>query len=111
MTKEFAIEVLQIPTVSKREDLMIEFIKSWCKSHGVSCSENSRNLYLTKGSAPKFYPCFTSHMDTVHHDQEKYIDSEEMLPIEQQGDKLFIEGSGVGADCKAGIAICLDLLD
>lgn len=111
MTKEFAKQVLAIPTTSGKEQMMQEFIMDWAREHGVKASKDSKgNIYLEKGGAV-FFPCLTSHMDTVHHDQEKYIEKNEMLPIEELGDVIKVKGGGVGADCKAGIAICLSMVE
>ena len=111
MTKEFAKQVLAIPTTSGKEQMMQEFIMNWAREHGVKASKDSKgNIYLEKGGAV-FFPCLTSHMDTVHHDQEKYIEKNEMLPIEELGDVIKVKGGGVGADCKAGIAICLSMME
>ena len=117
MTIDFAKSILAIPTTSGNEDWMVETIEQWAKDHGVECRRDSKkNLYLTKGRAA-FFPCVTSHMDTVHRDQQEYIDRHELLPIEEKGDKLYIphgpdgKQTGVGADCKAGIAICLSIVE
>lgn len=65
MTEQFAIDVLSIPTTSKDESMMVEFVQEWASSHGVSASiDSAGNLYLTKGSA-SFFPCVTAHLDTV----------------------------------------------
>lgn len=116
MTKEFAKSTLAIPTTSGHEGMMVEYIEKWCQDNGVRCQrDGKKNLYLTKGHSD-FFPCVTSHMDTVHHDQQEYIDRHEMLPVEEDGDKLWIpngpngQQTGVGADCKAGIAVCLSIV-
>ena len=116
MTEEFAKSILQIPTISGREDWMIETIEQWCRDNRVSCMKDGHgNLYLKKGGGT-WMPCVTSHMDTVHRDQEEYIDRHELLPLQQKGDKIYIpkgpngQQTGVGADCKAGIAICLEIV-
>ena len=51
-----------------------------------------------------------SHLDTVHRKYLPYIQKKELLPVQIDGDRLYIDGMGIGADCKAGVAICLSVM-
>lgn len=113
MTTLFAKHILSIPTISGKEDFFIDCIKKWCKIVGIKCSQDGKgNLYLVKGDAAsaKWTPCLISHLDTVHRKYLPYIEKKELLPVQIDGDRLYIDGMGVGADCKAGVAICLSVM-
>lgn len=110
MNTLFAKHILSVPTVSGKEDFFIDCIKKWCKIVGISATQDSKgNLYLTKGSA-EWMPCLCSHLDTVHKKYIPYIERRELLPVQIDGDKLYIDGMGIGADCKSGVAICLSVM-
>lgn len=113
MTTLFAKHMLSVPTVSGKEDFFIDCIKKWCKIVGVKASQDGKgNLYLRKGSCDgkEWVPCLCSHLDTVHTKYIPYIKKKELLPVQLEGDRFFIDGMGVGADCKAGVAICLSVM-
>lgn len=110
MTTLFAKHILSIPTISGKEDFFIDCIKKWCKITGISVSQDGKgNLYLQKGEA-EWMPCLCSHLDTVHKKYAPYIAKKELLPVQIDGDRLYIDGMGVGADCKSGVAICLSVM-
>lgn len=110
MNTLFAKHILSVPTISGKEDFFIDCIKKWCKIVGISCSQDGKgNLYLVKGNA-EWMPCLCSHLDTVHRKYIPYIERKELLPVQIDGDRLFIDGMGIGADCKAGVAICLSVM-
>ena len=113
MNTLFAKHILSVPTISGKEDFFIDCIKKWCKIVGIKCSQDGkRNLYLVKGNAgsAKWTPCLISHLDTVHRKYLPYIQKKELLPVKIDGDRLYIDGMGIGADCKAGVAICLSVM-
>lgn len=113
MNTLFAKHILSVPTISGKEDFFIDCIKKWCKIVGIKCSQDGKgNLYLVKGDAgsAKWTPCLISHLDTVHRKYLPYIQKKELLPVQLDGDRLYIDGMGIGADCKAGVAICLSVM-
>ena len=113
MNTLFAKHILSVPTISGKEDFFIDCIKKWCKIVGIKCSQDGKgNLYLVKGDAAsaEWTPCLISHLDTVHRKYLPYIQKKELLPVKIDGDRLYIDGMGIGADCKAGVAICLSVM-
>lgn len=113
MNTLFAKHILSVPTVSGKEDFFIDCIKKWCKIVGIRADQDGKgNLYLKKGDCDgkDWVPCLCSHLDTVHRKYIPYIEKKELLPVQIDGDRLFIDGMGIGADCKAGVAICLAVM-
>ena len=113
MNTLFAKHILSVPTISGKEDFFIDCIKKWCKIVGIQVNQDGKgNLYLRKGNCDgkDWVPCLCSHLDTVHRKYLPYIQRRELLPVQIDGDRLFIEDMGIGADCKAGVAICLSVM-
>ena len=109
MTLDFAKEIMSVPACSRHEDFLIECIEEWCKQNGIKTVVKQGNLYLTKGKT-EWFPCLAAHLDTVQDKQAEYADKKKLLDIKVDGDKLYVDGMGIGADCRAGIAICLDAM-
>lgn len=112
MTALFAKTILSIPSYSRREHFFIQLIKRWCSLERIEVKQDAKgNLYLTKGCS-SLYPCLCSHLDTVHRKHVPYIDSLKFLPVKfgYDNDRLYIDGMGIGADCKCGVAICLSVM-
>lgn len=114
---EKILSVLKIPTVSRYEYIIRDFIKSWAKINNIKCIEDSyNNLYLIKGTLnnDEYYPCVTAHMDTVHKKHIKYIEENKKLPLKlvktNNKVKVYCNKFGVGGDNKCGISIALFLL-
>ena len=113
-----AIRTLSVPTVSGQEHMMREFLISYAKERGIGYKvDKTGNLYLTKGTVPdgEFYPCVSAHMDTVQHSQRKWIQEKRNLEVKIEKiydeHRFYCEDIGIGADDKAGIAICLSLFE
>lgn len=115
-------EVLSIPTVTYREDLMVEFISKWLKNNDIDFYvDTHRNIYATKTidkEIPEdfYFPCVVSHTDTVHKLDTINI-FEDLLPNAQDVLKpsLFAKNdhgqpTGIGGDDKCGVFACLTLL-
>jgi len=86
MDKLFLKEVLSIPTISKDEDLMREYIIEFAITNGIKYKvDHKGNVYLTKGSEKmtqgEHYPCVVSHIDTVHFNQKELVENNERLVI------------------------------
>ena len=112
----FAYDVLSVPTFSSMEDEMVEFICKWAKKNGVKYERDSYgNLYLTKGECVEgeYYPCVTSHLDTVHKGQKFLAVMGLRLDlcerVTENGHEVFSRDMGIGADDKAGVVISLSL--
>jgi tripeptide aminopeptidase len=114
-------EILQIPTCSSNEELLVSFIENFCIKNNYSYKKDHKNnLYITKGTA-KYFPCVVAHTDTVHDDQIELISNDLNLQLKE---KIFNEEkrlyaynpltnkpTGIGGDDKCGVYICLRLLE
>ena len=69
----FLKEILEIPSFSGMEQLVVNYIVNFCKKHGFSYFKDKyNNVYITKGTINEgeYYPCVVAHTDTVHYDQK-----------------------------------------
>lgn len=116
-------EVLEIPSFSGMEDLVVEFIVKFCEQHKLDYYlDDHLNVYVTKGKVKKgeYYPCVVAHTDTVHHDQKEMIRNRGKITIKEtmSGNKTKLMGwnditdkpTGIGGDDKVGVYICLNML-
>lgn len=117
-------QVLEIPTYTGKEDLMIEFIENFCKENNLDYYlDSKRNIYVTKGNIQEneFYPCVVAHTDTVHRDQQNLIETRTNIKIKSFPTKektTMLMGwnpknnsaTGIGGDDKCGVYICLKML-
>jgi hypothetical protein len=107
-------EVLSIPTHSRNEKLMVEYLIKVLTEKGYEhYVDEIGNIYVTKGKA-EWYPCFVSHTDTVHrvNTNLKVVQLEEKGKIILTGiDKETMKPSGIGGDDKCGVYLCLEMLD
>ena len=124
---EFLLECMSVPTHSKLEYRMVAYVMMWAKRNGVQYDfDEFGNIYLTKGELAEgeFYPCVTSHLDTVQYKHDPYIYAG--VPLELQISIVKNEGVkehkvsvnneggseiGIGADDKGGICICLSMFE
>lgn len=107
-------EVLSVPTFSRNERLMIEYLKGVLDSKGYDYYvDNIGNIYVTKGETD-YYPCFVAHTDTVHR-----VNTNLKVVQLEENDKVILTGidsetmrpSGIGGDDKCGVFLCLEMLD
>ena len=120
--KDFVINTMSVPTDSHNEFRMVVYIIQFARRNGIQYDfDDYGNVYLTKGKLDEgeFYPCVTSHLDTVQHRQEPYIragvsldlkceltkDNEHKLSVDTKGQSSI----GIGADDKGGVTICLSM--
>jgi tripeptide aminopeptidase len=104
-------EILAVQTCSTREERMVEFLMAHCREHGYDVyTDKSKNVYVTKGQA-EWYPAVAAHIDTVQ--RFGFID----IVLAGDNQDRFIgvtagttERRGIGADCKTGVFVCLELL-
>ena len=110
-------DVLSVPTYSRSEYRMVTFILLWARANKIAYEfDTYGNIYLTKGELDEgeFYPCVTSHLDTVQKPQEAYAQCGVPLQLLERvnakgGHELYVADCGIGADDKAGILISLNL--
>lgn len=116
-------EILEIPSFSGMEVLVVEYITKFCIEHNFQYKiDEHNNVYVTKGKINKgeYYPCVVAHTDTVHSDQRHLILGDKKIHIVENvvDGKIRFSGfdnvrnrpTGIGGDDKAGVYICLKLL-
>lgn len=117
-------EVMQVPSCSHYEFRMATYIMLWARKRGIDYKFDKKgNIYLTKGKAEEgeFYPCVTSHMDTVQDKAKPYSLAGAELPLltrrvksttsDEVRHEIYIDGQGIGADDKLGVYISLQLVN
>ena len=116
MTKEFFEEFMQLPSCSKHEDMVQEFLLEWGKAHGCKTKKDAKgNIYLEKGSGIR--PCLINHIDTVHSDQKELVKQKMMKKIIWNGDHVTAENpltgkqTGLGMDNQGGACIALAVVN
>jgi len=118
MIKEKLKELLAIPTKTWEEDRLISYLIEHFEARGYHYElDDMGNLYVTKGIS-EYYPLVLAHTDSVHDIKEMVV-KEEYLPNSQGEDKLALKAytkegglpTGIGGDDKAGVFICLQLLE
>ena len=115
--KQFA-KINEIPRPSKREEKMIEYLKSWGENHGLSTDvDETGNVIICKPATPGYENRKTvilqSHMDMVC---DKLVDVEfdfdnDAIRTYIDGEWLTAEGTTLGADDGIGCAIELAILE
>lgn len=131
MNKERLIEVLSIPSVYGKEQLVRDYIISYAKNNDIDFKVDYKgNVYLTKGSnwmtEGEYYPCVVAHMDTVHKIQDTLVDNNERLKIvesiyeiDDNTNQTILTArmpnsdtkAGIGGDDKCGVFVCLEMLE
>ena len=111
-------DVLAVPTKTWEEEDLINYILNYIKDLKVgSYQDDIGNLYITKGSS-EHYPCFVAHLDSVHEKVEMVVEEETLLNAQGEYklglkayEKVTGDPTGIGGDDKAGVFICLQLLE
>lgn len=123
LDKDFVYDCMSVPSYSKKEYRMVTFIILWARRNNIKYEfDDFGNIYLTKGelSEGEFYPCVTSHLDSVQNNQEPYIFAGVPLDLKTErtkdGHKISVDSNGgasigIGADDKGGICICLSIFN
>ena len=116
--KEKLKNILSIPTYTWEEDQLIDYVTNILDKKGYKhYVDDLGSIYVTKGKSDN-YPCLVAHLDSVHQIKDYKVVEE--LQLNAQGEKKpsFVgydsktgERCGVGGDDKAGVFICLELLD
>lgn len=93
---------------------MVSFLVGHCQNEGYQvCVDSFKNVYVTKGEAAH-YPTVAAHIDTVHRPADVQI----LCTRDKDGNAAILTGHrrdldrqcGIGADCKTGVFVCLELL-
>lgn len=119
LDKDFVYEVMSIPTNSNAEYRLVTFIILWARRNNIKYEfDDYGNIYLTKGelNEGEFYPCVTSHLDTVQTKQKVYAEVGLNLKLKTEittskKHKLYVDGMGIGADDKSGVLISLSMFN
>lgn len=117
--ESLAYDVMSTPTVSSHEYRLIIYIILWARRNNIKYEfDEYGNIYLTKGelNEGEYYPCVTSHLDTVQ--SEQLVWAQVGLPLEIKTKvntsgkhEWHVDGMGIGADCKSGVVIALSLFE
>lgn len=125
--KDFLLDCMSVPTHSELEYRMVAYIIMWAKRNNIYYEfDEFGNVYLTKGELDEgeYYPCVTSHLDTVQSKHDPYIYAG--VPLELKVSEMVNQGVvehkvsvnneggseiGIGADDKGGICICLSMFE
>ena len=116
---DLAYDIMSTPTVYNVEYRLVTYIILWARRHNIAYEiDKYGNVYLTKGEVNdgEYYPCVTSHLDTVQTEQEEW--AKVGLPLDiitkvnsQNKHEWHVDGMGIGADCKSGVVISLSLFN
>jgi putative aminopeptidase FrvX len=97
---------------------MVNFLAEHCRAEGCKVEvDRFNNVYVTKGEADH-YPTVAAHIDTVQpirdkvriaYTLSKHGSQETLIGFHVNGDGEEHQ-VGIGADCKTGIFVCLELL-
>jgi len=109
---EFLKKILSIPSYSKKEEMVIEFLCGYCEETGLDYQvDDVGNVFITKGKIKKgeFYPLVGAHMDTVHFPEPKEI--REHNGYLSAHNPTTGHQIGIGGDDLAGVAIALMVME
>ncbi len=114
---EFFKELSRIPRPSGSEEKIADFIEAFAKEHGLYCVRDGVNNVFVRRSASEGYENLPSVLLQAHTDMvcEK-IEGKEFdfntQPIELviNGERVKANGTTLGADDGAGVAVMLDIL-
>jgi di/tripeptidase len=104
--------LLAVPTCSRQEGQMVEFLVEHVRERGSarcgSIGTDSLNNVLIRKGGPGVLPCVAAHIDTVHPLRAVEIVQQDgiLFGLDENGQR-----TGIGADDKAGVYICLELLE
>jgi len=111
-------EISQIPRPSKKEEKILEYLKSWSKDHKFICKQDKAGNLAISIPAKKgmeTYPIIVlqGHVDMVcemnkgtQHDFDK-----DPLKLKREGDWIKAEGTTLGSDNGIGVAAGLAIAE
>ena len=104
--------LLAVPTCSRQEHRMVEFLLNHVRERGpercgVATADAWNNVLIRKGNIEPV-PLVCAHIDTVHNLAEVEVVQQDgiLVGFDRQNQRR-----GIGADDKCGIFICLELLE
>lgn len=103
--------LLAVQTVSHNEQAMVDWLVGYAAKHldvlvKVDCH---RNVYMVKGGGRTPTPCVAAHLDTVQPIRDGVHileDRGRLIGVDKKNKQV-----GIGADDKAGIFVCLNMLE
>lgn len=117
---DFFKQLLAVYTHTYHEDYMIKFITKHLESKGYDYTvDKVGNIYVTKGET-EYYPCVCAHTDTVHRNHREINVNEREVKGRLELFGTFTDDdheyemetpTGIGGDDKAGVFVCLRLLE
>ncbi len=112
LRRDLLKRLLAVPTCSRQEDRMMGFIAEHLRQRGSArcgqiMTDEWNNVFIRKGS-PGVVPCVAAHIDTVHGLRPVQIVQQDALLF---GVDEHARRTGIGADDKAGVFVCLELLE
>lgn len=112
MSKNKLKDILSTPTYCGQEQYIIAKIVRYLNESNLDyVIDEHGNIYVTKGEAD-YYPCVVAHTDSVH----RIVDMD-IIELEDNNDILYAvekgtnKKTGCGGDNKAGVYVCLELLN
>lgn len=113
----FFHEITQIPRPSKKEEKVIAYLKSFCKTYSLDSSvDNSGNVLIRKKASEGFESrkkvILQAHMDMVCEKNNDVVHNFETDPIQYyvDGDWVKAKGTTLGGDNGIGMAMMLAIL-
>jgi tripeptide aminopeptidase len=110
---ELLKQLLAIPTCTDREEAVVEFLMVYAAQHGHVVEKDAKgNVFMTKGRPAEGgrYPLVCAHTDGVHA-----IHAMKIVPFKEDClravDPITGGAMGCGGDDKAGVFICLELME
>ena len=105
-------QILVVPTCSRQEDRMVAYIMEHVRQRGAArgweiTTDAWNNVFVRKGGNG-ILPCVAAHIDTVHLPRPVEIVQQDgiVFGVDEKGRRC-----GIGADDKAGVFVCLELLE
>lgn len=115
MRTQLLKDLLEVQTCSGQEDRMVDFLLKHCQQEGYRAwADIHNNVYVVKGDA-EWYPAIGAHIDTVQFINDN-VEVREAGSETTEFDRFvgYVKGTdqrhGIGADCKTGVFVCLELL-
>ena len=111
--KHLLFKTMSVQSASYNQGRMQQFVRNTAIKLGATTvtTDAAGNIYVTKGTAERAYPCVVAHLDTVH----RILPGDQFM-ILKEGRTWFAfnpikrETVGIGGDDKVGIFIALSML-
>ena len=113
-------QILSIPTKTGKERKLVQFLENYLIQKSIPFQMDDIGNILAKKGSSKHFPCVVAHTDSVHEINTETIDIRDVKRYNSNRElKNALSGyvpntnqpTGCGGDDKAGVFICLQLLD